>query len=92
MADHFTYPLSDLPSAYDGVAIGLTGLNIVDLSTGLLGLQGLIAAQFDPYIFVRSSYLQHRQALVDDGKVPRSPLEPATTIDVPAAEATEPAN
>lgn len=88
VADHFTYPLTYLPSDYDGENIGLTGLSIVDLSTGLLGLQGLIDAQFDPYVFVRSAYLQRRQALIGDGRSSaqsRDLLDPDRRVDAPAA-------
>lgn len=53
----------------------ITGVSLVDTRAQLLGGEGLLEQQFDPYIFIRSAYLQRRQNLVYDGSPPREEID-----------------
>lgn len=53
----------------------VTGAELVDLRANLLGTENMLRQQFDPYVFVRSAYLQRRLDLVHDGKPPRDEFE-----------------
>lgn len=55
----------------DALVWSLNLLNIVDTRAALLNADSILDQQFDPYIFVRSAYLQHRQNLVYDGNPPK---------------------
>lgn len=55
----------------DEVTVSLTLLDIIDTRARLLGADSILDQQFDPYIFVRSAYLQRRQNLVYDGNPPK---------------------
>ncbi|MBI2383929.1 MAG: VacJ family lipoprotein [Gammaproteobacteria bacterium] len=52
-------------------AVPLGVLNAVDQRARLLGADKVVERQFDPYIFVRTIYLQRRQNLVYDGNPPK---------------------
>ena len=56
-----SYSFSD-----DSVRVGFLILNTVQGRARLLGADDLLALQLDPYIFVRESYLQLRQADLND--------------------------
>ncbi len=59
-----TYSISD-----DSVRWGLTALNIVQSRAQFLGTDDLLELQLDPYIFVRETYLQKREAALNDSEV-----------------------
>lgn len=67
--DYVTNPLL-YANTTDRVDLGYQGIRLVDLRTGLLGSEGLLREQFDPYVFIRGLYLQRRQSLVYDGNPP----------------------
>ncbi|MGQ0501773.1 MAG: MlaA family lipoprotein [Panacagrimonas sp.] len=48
----------------------LTGATAVDARARLLGADHLLDEQLDPYVFIRTTYLQRRQSLVYDGNPP----------------------
>lgn len=73
-AGYFVTPFYYLPSDYDLPAYSLTALKLINKRANLLGIDSLLAAQFDPYIFVRTAYLQHRRSLVYDGNPPQEDL------------------
>ncbi len=50
-----------------GAVFGLSALKLVDLRADLIPKEGLIIG--DKYSFVRSTYLQYRQFLINDGEV-----------------------
>ena len=50
--------------------IALTGVNIVDSRSKLLGADSMLNDQLDPYVFFRTAYLERRRALVYDGNPP----------------------
>lgn len=52
------------------ILLGLTGLEVVETRAALLGTERLLEQQFDPYIFLRSAYLDRRQQLIYDGNPP----------------------
>jgi phospholipid-binding lipoprotein MlaA len=78
----------------------LTVLNVVDTRVTVLDLDTVIAAQPDPYAFLRDAYLTRRQKLVYDGNPPRPANEedeyddtdspPPATVPPPADAAVPP--
>jgi len=74
-ADQFLSATYFLPGRYDLPKYSVDALFLVNLRANLLGTTSLLESQFDPYIFVRSAYLQHRRALVYDGNPPQEDLE-----------------
>jgi phospholipid-binding lipoprotein MlaA len=57
------------------VDIGLYGLSLLGDRVELLSTDAAVASAFDPYGFVRSAYLQHREYEVRDGDVPETPAD-----------------
>ena len=53
------------------VSAPLTATDLVDTRARLLGADSLLDSAIDPYIFVRTAYLQQRLAKVYDGNPPR---------------------
>lgn len=49
----------------------LLGLRIVDLRAQLLDVDSQLRTTYDPYAFMRDAYLQRREYLVNDGRVPQ---------------------
>jgi phospholipid-binding lipoprotein MlaA len=58
---------------------GLFAFSVVDLRANLLPLDSLLAQQVDPYSFLRDSYLQRREYLVQDGQLPKLRHPPGGT-------------
>ena len=81
LGDTFTgpTPVADLADAYsvtdyevrDSVEYGMTALDAVDSRSRLLDADRLLDEQLDPYVFIRTAYLQNRQNLVFDGNPPK---------------------
>lgn len=65
----------------DEAALALYGLYLVDLRYGVLGLDEEIQRAFDPYLFIRDSYLQNRKYKIHDGNVPEEELYPEDEFD-----------
>ncbi len=63
-----------LPSDYDWLKLSLAATNLVNQRANRLSSDSLMEAQLDPYLFVRTAYLQRRQALVYDGNPPLEDL------------------
>lgn len=68
--DLYTVPTRYFPGRYDVYNYSATALNLVNLRANLLPADSLLREQFDPYLFVRTAYLQRRQSLVYDGNPP----------------------
>jgi phospholipid-binding lipoprotein MlaA len=68
IGDSFTSPLYYVESST--VTLPLSGLKLVSDRADLLKADRMLAGQLDRYVFVRTIYLQHRQALVYDGNPP----------------------
>lgn len=66
------------PTFYiDDLAVqwSLNALYLLNLRASLLGFEKALKTAFDPYVFVRTIYLQHRRALVYDGDPPPLQLQ-----------------
>lgn len=71
VADGFANPVFYLEGPYENeTRTGILLLNVLDSRAGLLGTERLLADQFDPYVFLRSAYLERRKNLVHDGAPP----------------------
>jgi phospholipid-binding lipoprotein MlaA len=73
--DLFTNPTHWLPGRYDlpNYLVGYVLFN-VNTRANLLPSDSILESQFDQYLFIRTAYLQHRQALVYDGNPPPEDL------------------
>ncbi|MDN5872894.1 MAG: VacJ family lipoprotein [Sinobacteraceae bacterium] len=74
VAGIFTSPTHYLPGRYDLPVYSVAALHIINIRANLLGTDSLLESQFDPYIFIRTAYLQRRRALVYDGNPPQTDL------------------
>lgn len=63
-------PLNPVFYADDGPAFVLTAVDIINLRASLDAAVRQLQQAFDPYAFLRASYLQRRQGLVYDGNPP----------------------
>ena len=73
-AEFFIDPLTYADVKWE-VLWGMRALDIVDVRAQLLTLDPVIARSYDPYAFVRNSWLQRREYQVRDGDVPEENLE-----------------
>jgi phospholipid-binding lipoprotein MlaA len=83
VGDLYTDPKTYVKNTY--VAIGLTGLDLVDRRAELLATEDVLARSFDPYAFIRNAYLQRREYQVKDGSVPSDEVEIFEDETPPAA-------
>jgi len=72
-------PLVQIPE--DAAATALWAWYLVDARYSLLGVDQEVRSAFDPYIFVRDSYLQNRRYKIYDGHVPEEKLLPDDDLD-----------
>ena len=76
VGDFYTSPLTWLSYPDDTyVDLGLNGLYAIDKRASFLGSESLMNSQFDPYIFLRTAYLQQRENAVYDGHPPAESIE-----------------
>jgi len=73
VGDGFTSPLFYTDD--DKLVIGLTVLQVVDGRANLLDFDKVLEQQMDPYVFVRSIYLQNRLNKVYDGNPPKEEFD-----------------
>ena len=66
IVDVYTYPPTYAKHAW--VTYGIWGVYLVDTRAGLLSLDSTIQQAYDPYVFIRDAFLQHRAYLISDGK------------------------
>lgn len=88
--DQFADPTWYLPGRYDVYKYSGRGLYYINLRADLLPADALLKQQFDPYLFIRSAYLQRRQSLIYDGDPPPEPLpnyDDAAAAAPPATDA-----
>lgn len=72
-------PVANMAGAYtvtdyrveDAVDLTLTGAGALDARSRLLDADKFLDEQLDPYVFIRTAYLQNRQNLVFDGNPPK---------------------
>jgi len=74
IADTQISPMVQIPE--DGAATALWAWYLVDARYNLLGIDREVRKAFDPYIFIRDSYLQNRRYKIYDGQVPEEELLP----------------
>lgn len=76
IADGFTNPTFYVGGPYrDEVRASLLALEVIEIRAGLLGTEQLLEQQFDPYVFLRSAYLERRRNLVFDGNPPAEAID-----------------
>jgi phospholipid-binding lipoprotein MlaA len=85
VGDSFTgpTPIADLADAYtvtnydapDSVSYSLTAVDAIDTRARLLDADRILDEQIDPYVFLRTSYLQKRESLVYDGNPPKQKFD-----------------
>ena len=85
VGDSFTgpTPIADMADAYtvtdynapDAVSYTLTAVDAIDTRARLLGADRMLDEQLDPYVFLRTTYLQRRQSLVYDGNPPKQKFD-----------------
>ena len=68
IVDVFTYPPTYAKHSW--VSYSIWGVYFVNTRADLLSLDDTIQQAYDPYVFIRDAYLQHRAFEVADGKVP----------------------
>jgi phospholipid-binding lipoprotein MlaA len=81
VGDEFTDPTNYVSNFY--VALGLTGMNLLDRRVELLATDDVLARAYDPYVFVRNAYLQRRAYQVKDG------APSADDVEIPTEEEPE---
>ncbi len=71
VADSYAQPINHIDFEHrDEVRIGLIALTALDTRASLLGTEQMLREQFDPYVFLRTAYLDRRRNLVHDGNPP----------------------
>ena len=76
-ADYFTNPLYYVQANNEDLETefyGLTAMGLVNTRAQLLSADALLDGALDPYIFVRTAYLQNRLNKVYDGRPPHALL------------------
>lgn len=84
IADNWTDPLQYVDSVGAEDRIALNAAQIIDARSRYLDLDAILEEQIDPYVFVRTTYLQRRKGLVLDGDPPEEELDFGD--DVPGTE------
>ncbi len=72
VGDTYTSPTTYADS---DVRLPVTAAGVVDARAGLLGTEGVLAQQFDRYVFIRGVYLQNRLNRVHDGNPPKEEID-----------------
>lgn len=80
VADRFLSPSTYISNLY--ITLPANALYLVQYRTSLLGLDNTLRSAFDPYLFVRTGYLQDRLNKVYDGNPPKKYTED-TDYDYP---------
>ena len=94
VANIYTQPTAYIDNA-TYVVLGITGVGAVSARADVLGSRRLLDEQSDPYVFLRTTYLQQRLDAVYDGNPPAALMgyEPPDPDDTGAkAPARNPAN
>ena len=71
VGDWYTSPFTYVDDEDEEWAWGLGALQAVDSRAQLLGADAMVEQQMDPYVFIRSIYLQNRLNKVYDGNPPK---------------------
>lgn len=81
VGDNWTDPLHYADGISDRERIGLAAINVIDGRSRLLDFDEVLEQQYDPYVFIRTAYLQRRLNAVYDGDPPLELLEPELPED-----------
>lgn len=76
IGDNWTSPLEYIDEMNTGDRLALNAVNAVDSRSRLLDFDSIIEQQLDPYVFIRTFYLENRLNEIYDGDVPDELLEP----------------
>lgn len=76
VGDNWTEPLQYLENVEFRDRVIITGVTAIDSRAGLLDLDSILEQQLDPYVFMRTAYLQKRLNEVYDGNPPLELTEP----------------
>jgi phospholipid-binding lipoprotein MlaA len=92
VGDHWT----EIPTYVDSITLTdtiiINGVQLVDSRSRLLGADHALNEQLDPYVFIRTAYLDRRQNLVFDGNPPEEDLGFEEDDAAPAAKPEEAAD
>jgi phospholipid-binding lipoprotein MlaA len=91
MAEFIFDPLTYVDVPWEAVW-GERALDIVHSRAELLPLDGTLQRTYDPYAFIRDSWLQQREFAIFDGNPPPETLEDVMGDEEPALEEAEPEN
>lgn len=80
VGDYFTSPLQYADITWPE-RIGVSAVIAVDTRSQLLDFDSILKQQLDPYVFMRTAYLQRRLNEVYDGNPPDELMEPALPDD-----------
>lgn len=72
-ADQYLNPLNLIDDTETRLA--LQAVYLIDLRAGILDFDRLVRDAFDPYVFMRTAYLENRLNKVHDGDPPRESLD-----------------
>lgn len=75
VGDNWTAPLQYADLSFEQ-RIGIVAVQAVDTRTQLLDFDNILKQQLDPYVFLRTAYLQRRLNQVYDGNPPENLVEP----------------
>lgn len=81
IGDMWTTPLQYVDNYETPEKIVVAGTRVIDIRSRLLELDSVLEQQLDPYVFVRTGYLQRRMNLVYDGNPPAELVEPELPDD-----------
>jgi phospholipid-binding lipoprotein MlaA len=81
VGDVWTSPLQYTDMDWWPQRAGITAMNAVDTRAHLLDLDSVLDQQLDPYVFIRTAYLQRRLNQVYDGNPPAKYVEPELPED-----------
>lgn len=81
VADRFLSPTTYISNLY--ITLPANAVYLVDFRASLLGLDRTVSNAFDPYLFIRTGYLQDRLSKVYDGNPPKKYTEDTDDYDYP---------
>jgi phospholipid-binding lipoprotein MlaA len=85
MVDFFFDPITYLDAPWEAVW-GERVLDVIHSRAELLPLDGTLQRTYDPYAFIRDSWLQQREFAIFDGNPPPEQLEDFDDSETPAEE------
>lgn len=76
VGDNWTDPMTYMENAEFRHSVMAAGVKAIDARVGLLDFDSILDQQLDPYVFMRTFYLQQRLNEVYDGNPPAELMEP----------------